>query len=59
LYGIGIVTQERLYAAGITTFAQLAAATPDEIRAAIGPSIARLSNPEDWIEQAKQMMNGN
>lgn len=58
LRGIGLTTQGRLYAAGITTYAQLAAATPEEIRTAIGPSIARLSNPVDWIEQAKQMMDG-
>jgi large subunit ribosomal protein L21 len=54
LHGIGPATQEKLFAVGIRTFAQLAAARPEEIRSAIGPSLARLANVEEWIEQAKQ-----
>ena len=59
LRGIGVTTEERLYAAGITTYAQLADATPEAIRAAIGATGVRRINPEEWIEQAKQMLGGN
>jgi predicted flap endonuclease-1-like 5' DNA nuclease len=58
IVGIGPVTQEKFYAAGIQTFAQLAAADPDMLREIIGAMTARRSNVEDWIEEARQRMIG-
>lgn len=49
--GIGIASQNRLYTAGIKTFAQLARATPEELRRILG-EIARGAKVEDWIREA-------
>jgi predicted flap endonuclease-1-like 5' DNA nuclease len=52
IVGIGPVYQQRLYAAGVKTFAALAALTVEQIRAILG---ARLSTDEaiaEWIRQA-------
>jgi predicted flap endonuclease-1-like 5' DNA nuclease len=59
LHGIGPAIQEKLYATGITTYAQLAAATPDAIHAAIGSSVVRLVNLEELIAQAGQLARRN
>ena len=50
-HGIGIATQNRLYAAGIKTFAQLARATPEEVRMILG-NLTRGAKVEDWIKEA-------
>lgn len=53
--GIGPVYASRLYEAGITTFQQLAAVSPEEIFALLSlPDWRRKSvNPASWIEQAR------
>jgi predicted flap endonuclease-1-like 5' DNA nuclease len=52
--GIGPSTQDRLYAAGIKTFAQLADADPDTLREIAGAAVTRRYNVQDWIEEARQ-----
>lgn len=53
--GIGRVFAQRLNAAGIYTFADLAAQTPQQLRAIIGPvRSAAMVNPEAWIAEARQ-----
>ena len=51
--GIGVVFERRLNEAGITTFAQLASVTPDEVAAAVDIEVApdRIVD-DDWIGQA-------
>jgi predicted flap endonuclease-1-like 5' DNA nuclease len=55
--GIGPMTQERLYAGGIETFAQLAGTDPELLRMLVGPAVTRRYNVEDWIEEARQRRN--
>jgi predicted flap endonuclease-1-like 5' DNA nuclease len=55
--GIGPVMAKRLNAAGITTFAQLAAMTPDAVQAAIGETRAPI-NIAAWIAEAAQRAQG-
>ena len=56
--GIGSGMQKQLYDGGITTFAQLAECTPDDLRRVLGEKFARLApNAENWIEQAKELVN--
>lgn len=51
--GIGPTFAKRLNDAGITTFAALAAATPEQLREVTrAPAVA---NPEEWIAQARSM----
>jgi large subunit ribosomal protein L21 len=52
--GIGPVFVERLHAAGITTFAQLAAQTAETLATTTGASTERIRR-ERWIEQAREM----
>jgi predicted flap endonuclease-1-like 5' DNA nuclease len=52
--GIGPGTQERLYAAGIKTFAQLAQADPEQVKELAGAAVTRRYAVEDWIEEARQ-----
>jgi predicted flap endonuclease-1-like 5' DNA nuclease len=52
--GIGSGMAQHLHEAGISTFAQLAASTPDELRRALG-KVARLAKVEDWIAQARDL----
>ena len=54
--GIGIATQNRLYRAGIKSYAQLARATPEDVRKILG-KVAGGADVEDWIAQAKQLAN--
>lgn len=49
--GIGIATQDRLYRAGIRSFAQLAQSSPERLREILG-SLARGARVETWIEDA-------
>ena len=52
--GIGEATQDRLYAAGITSYAALAESTPEEVLRALGSSRPRL-NVEQWIRRAGEL----
>lgn len=52
--GIGDVYARRLRAAGIRTFADLAALTPDEARA-FARAQPWQADAADWIEQAKEL----
>ncbi len=52
--GISIATQNRLYGAGIKSYAQLAQASPEEVREILG-KLARGADIEDWIAQAKKL----
>lgn len=53
--GIGQVIAQRLNAAGINTFAELAAQTPAQLRTIIGAGrAASMMNPEAWIAVARQ-----
>jgi predicted flap endonuclease-1-like 5' DNA nuclease len=55
--GIGARMNEHLNKAGIYTYAQLAASTPDELRRDLG-AVARLAKVEEWIEQARELALG-
>ncbi len=52
--GIGIATQNRLYRAGIKSYAQLARASPAEVREILGKSAGGAS-VEKWIAEAKEL----
>ena len=52
--GIGIVGQNRLNAAGIKTYAQLAEASPEALRNIVG-KLGRGTKAEDWIAQARDL----
>ncbi len=52
--GIGIVTQNQLYKAGIKTYAALAGAQPEELREVLG-DVARGAKIERWITQAREL----
>lgn len=51
--GIGPVYEKRLNAAGVQTFAELAALTPERVRAIIKPENWQLIEPDKWIEEAR------
>ena len=53
--GIGASMQARLTELGITTFAQLAEASPDEVRERLG-DFGRLARVEQWIAQARELV---
>ena len=50
--GIGMAAQNRLYRAGIKSYAQLAGASPEQMQAILG-KLARGADVEDWIAQAQ------
>ncbi len=52
--GIGPVYEQRLFAAGIETYGQLAAATPEQLAHILDVMNWQRLNLVDWIEQAKQ-----
>ncbi len=52
--GIGITTQNRLNAAGILTYAQLANASPEAVRETLGAA-GRSAKVQDWIKQARKL----
>lgn len=52
--GIGPVYQRRLQAAGITTFAQLAAQTPERLRELTSTESWQAVDPAAWIAEARQ-----
>jgi predicted flap endonuclease-1-like 5' DNA nuclease len=60
--GIGPRYSSVLQAAGITTYIQLAAASPDELHQILeaeDPRLARLADPTSWPEQAALAAAGN
>ena len=52
--GIGIVAENRLAAAGITSYAQLARAKPDDVRNALA-GYGGGAKVEEWIKQAREL----
>jgi predicted flap endonuclease-1-like 5' DNA nuclease len=54
IWGIGPALQQRLYAAGIRRYADLASQNPEQIRRALGES-GRASQIEQWLEQARTL----
>lgn len=52
--GIGLTTRNRLNRAGITTYARLAEAKPEQVREALGTS-SRGTRVEAWISQAAKL----
>ena len=53
--GIGITVQNRLNRAGITTYAELAEAKPEQVREALG-KLSRGAKVEAWISQARALV---
>jgi len=51
--GIGVVYEKKLFDAGIYTFEQLAALTPDQVRDIINPEEWQKIEPESWIAEAR------
>ena len=54
IHGIGDVFTRRFNDAGVYTFAQLAALTPEHAREIINPEEWQAIEPEQWIAEAKQ-----
>jgi predicted flap endonuclease-1-like 5' DNA nuclease len=52
--GIGPVYERRLHAAGIRTYQQLLAATPERLLAIV-QATPGLADPDAWIEQARRL----
>ena len=57
LKGVGEVIRQRLNEAGIYTYMQLAASTPEELRRTLG-DVGRLAKVEEWIAQARELALG-
>ena len=55
IQGIGITVQNRLNRAGITTYAELAEAKPEQVREALG-KLSRGAKVEAWISQARELV---
>jgi len=55
IHGIGPVMQQRLKAAGILTYAQLAHTTPAELRQRLG-KLGRFANVEKWVTDARKLV---
>lgn len=54
IHGIGSVFTRRFNEAGIHTFADLAALTPERAREIIAPEDWQATDPDSWVAQAKQ-----
>lgn len=54
--GIGPTFAKRLNEAGITTFAELAALSPDRLQEIVSAQNWQRIDPSAWIEQAKSLM---
>jgi predicted flap endonuclease-1-like 5' DNA nuclease len=52
--GIGIVSQDQLYKAGIKTYAALAGTPAEEVRRLLG-NLARGVQVEEWIAEAREL----
>ncbi|PON15852.1 hypothetical protein C2W62_21600 [Candidatus Entotheonella serta] len=60
IQGIGPVFSQRLNAAGIYTFAELAVQTPDALRDMIGTTRgATMADPAAWIVEAKKLADSS
>jgi predicted flap endonuclease-1-like 5' DNA nuclease len=57
--GIGPVFQDRLNEAGITTYEQLAATAPDQVRQIIAAADWQKIEPERWVHQAAQLVTSS
>jgi hypothetical protein len=58
IHGIGPGIEKRLHAAGILTYAQLAAKTPEQVVSALGNVIGLTTKrviDQEWIEQSRQL----
>ena len=53
--GIGPARQERLYAAGIRSYSQLAAVAPEDVRSALSSENQQVK-VEEWIRQAGELV---
>jgi predicted flap endonuclease-1-like 5' DNA nuclease/uncharacterized small protein (DUF1192 family) len=53
--GIGPVYEQKLLAAGVTSFEQVANMTPDALRAIIAPQAWQAIDPEAWIAEARTL----
>ena len=58
IYGIGPVTENRLYNAGIHTFAQLAKLSPQAIAGCVPSLSATQVQEQEWILQARKLASG-
>ena len=58
IYGIGPVTENRLYNAGIHTFAQLAKLSPEAIADCVPSLSATQVQGQEWIPQARRLASG-
>jgi predicted flap endonuclease-1-like 5' DNA nuclease len=59
LEGIGKVFEQRLYDAGITTYAALAATSPEQLDAIIQAKPPAQPDYESWIAQARRLVGGS
>jgi predicted flap endonuclease-1-like 5' DNA nuclease len=59
IHGIGPVIAGRLNQAGVYTFANLAALTPERLRELVGDVISRLADEQSIIEQARALAEKN
>jgi predicted flap endonuclease-1-like 5' DNA nuclease len=57
--GIGPVYERRLFDAGIYTFAELAAQSPEQLRELVGAKSWQDIDTEAWIAEARQFMENN
>lgn len=58
IHGIGATFAERLNAAGISSYAQLAAAAPETLRSIVKAEEWHAIDPDSWILQASQLDQG-
>lgn len=56
--GIGPKVNQLLNNAGIQTYAQLADANPESLKAILEPAGLHFINPESWVEQAQLLSEG-
>ena len=54
IQGLGAASEERLHKAGITSFAQLAMSTADEVEEKLGAAAGGL-HVDGWIEQTRDL----
>ena len=57
--GIGPAFQQRLYDAGVCTFAELAQQTPERLRQIVRPNNKQRIRPEAWIAEARRRTQNN
>lgn len=55
IHGIGPVYAARLRAAGLATYAAIAAASADQLAAIVAPDGVRVPAVDDWIAQAQSL----